>query len=136
MATLPINELKGKSPTEICPILNLHRCKGMCFHFYTFSHLQLGDKGIFKPMVGEWTKENVPTFIPDEHIVQYNTHELTFPGLKPEPEYNFAAAQMVKSNDTGGAKRTTKKARKTRKCCRRKSNKKRISKNPHKPNNV
>ena len=25
--TLPINELKGKSPTEICPILNLHRCK-------------------------------------------------------------------------------------------------------------
>ena len=26
-ATLPINELKGKPPTEVCPILNLHRCK-------------------------------------------------------------------------------------------------------------
>jgi hypothetical protein len=26
-ATLPINELKGKPPTEDCPILNLHRCK-------------------------------------------------------------------------------------------------------------
>jgi len=25
--TLPINELKGKPPTEVCPILNLHRCK-------------------------------------------------------------------------------------------------------------
>ena len=25
-ATLPINELKGKPPTEVCPILNLHRC--------------------------------------------------------------------------------------------------------------
>jgi hypothetical protein len=94
-----------------------------------------GDKGIFKPMVQEWTKENVPEFKPDEHIVQYdNTNKLTFPGLKPE--YNFAAAQMVTSKTTGGAKRTTKKARKTRKCCRRKSNKKRISKNPHKPNNV
>jgi hypothetical protein len=26
-ATLPINELKGKPPTEVCPILNIHRCK-------------------------------------------------------------------------------------------------------------
>ena len=26
-ATLPINELKDKPPTEVCPILNLHRCK-------------------------------------------------------------------------------------------------------------
>lgn len=45
-------------------------------------------------------------------------------------------AESVSSNAIGGAKRTTKKARKTRKCCRRKSNKKRMSKNPHKPNNV
>jgi hypothetical protein len=93
--------------------------------------------GTFAPMVGEWTKENVPTFIPDEHIVQYdNTNKLTFPGLNPEREYNYAAAKMVTSKTTGGAKRTTKKARKTRKCCRRKSIKKRISKNPHKLNNV
>jgi len=24
---LPINELKGKPPMEVCPVLNLHRCK-------------------------------------------------------------------------------------------------------------
>jgi len=29
IATLPINELKGKSPTEICPILHLHRCRAI-----------------------------------------------------------------------------------------------------------
>jgi hypothetical protein len=27
MATLPINQLKGKPPRAVCPILNLHRCK-------------------------------------------------------------------------------------------------------------
>ena len=26
-ATLPINDLKDKPPTEVCPILNIHRCK-------------------------------------------------------------------------------------------------------------
>ena len=24
--TLPINQLKGNPPTEVCPILNVHRC--------------------------------------------------------------------------------------------------------------
>jgi len=26
-ATLPINQLKGKPPVAVCPILNVHRCK-------------------------------------------------------------------------------------------------------------
>jgi hypothetical protein len=26
-ATLPINQLKGKPPRAVCPILNVHRCK-------------------------------------------------------------------------------------------------------------
>jgi len=26
-ATLPINQLKGKPPLAVCPILNVHRCK-------------------------------------------------------------------------------------------------------------
>jgi hypothetical protein len=81
-------------------------------------------KDVFKPMVQEWTKDRVPTFIPEENKVNYTTHKLTFPGLITQ----YAAAKMETINTTGGAKRTTKKARKTRKCCRRKSHKKRMTK--------
>jgi hypothetical protein len=36
--TLPINESKGKPPMEVCPILNLHRCKfGRLSHFLDYT---------------------------------------------------------------------------------------------------
>ena len=33
MATLPINQLNGKHPTDVCPILNVHRCNIVVFLF-------------------------------------------------------------------------------------------------------
>jgi hypothetical protein len=39
-ATLPINELKGKPPTEVCPILNLHRCKQVLYIILTIINIK------------------------------------------------------------------------------------------------
>ena len=37
-ATLPINELKGKPPLVVCPILNLHRCKMQIFRLFIIGY--------------------------------------------------------------------------------------------------